>query len=708
MKGVFKITHAEFTKIFKKPIVYIMAFVLALASVLSIILYKPNLRSDNTIAMDADNAYGCFTAFYGAGDNTKFKFDETYAKATQSIDVYSLLNSRNNKLDESIKKYNEVVALLKSYKSNPTNPTSVLIANTNSAIENVLTAFVDVSEFDSYDYLKDLLGLKNGAGEQYYKIHFIDTEKHYNYEKIKSTYEANLKNSTSIDSYIDFLNTNEFCNILSTLSNYGKKIIYNNFLDIVDSIAEQQKTFINLIANSQSGTTQASSSVALENLKQQILNFKVVIDKGINADSLIMLSTKTSYKHINDVCESLVEYITKSKSATTGQYTQEGKFACAEVLKKSNHIEEMQNYVKSLSFIAVPDSLVKEFTEITSVVEKNKSAILEKIEKLRNEASTAEITKEITNYRDLGITYNDLIGQLVVSEYSKNVSVTNIRDSKNTAYNLSNYNTYENNQNISKNKYQINNNVYSSSLGNVFSFGTTSSYEKSVYDYIYSTLKICTILIIIFTIMMVSGLITNETENGTIKLLLIRPYNRSKIIIGKMLATLFFSLIFILFSVVISFAVGYFMFGFPTLNTIMVTFNATKTFLIHPAVLLLLFVFSCILDVIFYLILSLAISVFFRSYIGAITTSFLVYVGSIVLSAFIPTSAVYAYLPFTNTSWFRYFGGELLGNITTKSALFICTPVQSYQSILTSVLITVITSIVLFTTSLIAFSKRDF
>ena len=708
MKGVFKITHAEFTKIFKKPIVYIMAFVLALTAVLSIVFFKPNVRSDNSVMLDADNAHGCYNIFYGTSDDSKRKYDETYLSAKQSTVVYTLLNDRDNRLDKALEEYNTKYALLETYNTNPTDSESVLIANTNTAIEGVLNTFVNISEFDSYDYLKELMGVSNGASEQYYKIHHIDTEKHYNYEKIKTTYENNLKSASNINSYINFIKTNKFGEILSTLVNYGKKLIYNNLLDIVDSIKNQQNTFIDLTVKSQTETMQQQSSVALENLNQQIKNFQNFIDLWVKADYLIILGTKNNYNNIKDVCENVMQTISYAKSPTTQQYTQAGKLECADALKKGNHIQKMQDYIKSLAFLSVSNSLIEEFNTISEKVTANQTTILNAISELKDETATSKILTEITNYKVLGETYADLIKQLVVKEYSKFVSVDKIRDCKSDTFSLADYNTYENNQNISRNKYQIDKNIYSNTLGNVFSFGTTSTYEKSVYDCIYFTLKICTILVIIFTIMMISGLVTSETENGTIKLLLIRPYRRSKILIGKMLATLFFSLIFILLSVVLSFTVGYFMYGLPAMSQIMVTFNATKTFLISPVLLILLFVISCILDVIFYLILSLTISVLFRSYIGAITTSFLIYVGSIVVSAFIPTSAVYAYLPFTNTSLFRYFGGELLGNITTKASLFICTPVQSYQSFLTSILITGITSIILFTTTLITFNRRDF
>ena len=103
--------------------------------------------------LDADNAHGCYNIFYGTSDDSKRKYDETYLSAKQSTVVYTLLNDRNNRLDKALEEYNTKYALLETYNTNPTDSESVLIANTNTAIEGVLNTFVNISEFDSYCHL---------------------------------------------------------------------------------------------------------------------------------------------------------------------------------------------------------------------------------------------------------------------------------------------------------------------------------------------------------------------------------------------------------------------------------------------------------------------------------------------------------------------------------------------------------------------------
>ena len=114
MKGVFKITHAEFTKIFKKPIVYIMAFVLALTATLTLILYKPNVRTSQTIKVNADNAAGYYAAFHDSGDTSKAKFDEIYNTTEKKINLYKIIYDRNTELDSA---YNDYISAFNSLQN---------------------------------------------------------------------------------------------------------------------------------------------------------------------------------------------------------------------------------------------------------------------------------------------------------------------------------------------------------------------------------------------------------------------------------------------------------------------------------------------------------------------------------------------------------------------------------------------------------------
>lgn len=707
MKGVFRITHAEFVKIFKKPIVYIMAFVLALVSILSIILYKPTIRTDNTIQLDADNAAGYYSAFHSSGDHSKSKTDETFDTTSKQVELYTLLQKRRNELDYAYSKFYDAFVSLQNYKVSANKTNQQLINDCNTTYETLLNKFVELSQFDPYTNVKEVFNSQNQDGQLYYKVHTIDTAGEYNYEKLFSTLTTKLQSATSPDAYIDFIVTNNYIELLKNLTEYGKDLIYYNLLDMLDTVSQLQQRFINLIANSQSGSMQEETTKALGALQQQVNIFKEKVDLIISTDSLIVLTTNSEYKKFSDAHLAVTNIINSGKD-TNGNYTPLLKRGVAVSLRDSNYQTIMKNYITNLNFMPINDKLIEEYDEIKQQVESDKKVIIENINKLKTETTTHNIAIEISNYEYLSEAYRNVVNQIALKSLLKEIPVSAIRDAKIEALDLKSFNAYTNNQNISQNKYQIKNNVYSNNVGAVFSFGNTSQSSESMFDRIYSTLKICTIFIIIFTIMMISGLVTSETENGTIKLLLIRPYNRSKILIGKMLATLFFSIIFVLLTCLISGVAGIIMFKAPVMSKVLVTFNASKTFLINPILLLLLFVTSCILDIIFYLILSLTISVLFRSYVGAITTSFLVYIGAIIVGALIPNSVAYAYIPFTNISLFRFFGGELIGSGGAKIAEFFNTPVQSSQNFYTSLLISAITSIVLLTVTLVTFNRRDF
>ena len=706
MKGVFKITHAEFIKIFKKPIVYIMAFVLALTATLTLIFYKPNVRTSQTIKVNADNAAGYYAAFHGSGDTSKTKFDEIYNTTEKKINLYKIIYDRNTELDSAYNDYISAFNSLQNYANPSKKSAELLITDCNTNLNRILTTFADVDKFNDFNCYKTLLQTTNVDGSLYYKTHYIDTNQSYNYLKFESDYNK-LIEVTNAEEYINYITTNEINDLLKHFCNYGKNMFYTILQDMVKTIQTTQDKFIKSVkGESQTSETQTTSTNQIKKYSELSKKFKDTVDLIFTNDDLLIFTTKKANKEFTNNYDSLIVDIESGMENKV--FTQVGKQNVAELLKKNNYPEKFNNYLKTLKFLDVDKPLIERFNKITEQVNKNRVLIENDVTKEKDSTETSKIATFMTSYKLLGTTYNNLVKQLTLKQLSAKVSVNDIRDGKTSLENISSFNSYENNQNISRNEYQINTTVYDNTTLQTFSFENTSGYKQSAFDCIYITLKICTILIVFFTIMMIAGLITSETENGTIKLLLIRPYNRSKILIGKMLATLFFSVIFLLLAVVISFTFGAIKFGMPALTNVLVTFNATSTFLINPVLLLLIFFVSCVLDIIFYLILSLTVAVLFRSYIGAITTSFLIYVGAVIVGAFLPSSIIYAYLPFTNTSLFRFFGGELLSNITNKASVFVATPVQSAQTIYSSLIITGVTSIVLLITALVTFNKRDF
>lgn len=83
-------------------------------------------------------------------------------------------------------------------------------------------------------------------------------------------------------------------------------------------------------------------------------------------------------------------------------------------------------------------------------------------------------------------------------------------------------------------------------------------------------------VVTLFTIIIAGGSVASEFSWGTIKLLLIRPVSRSKILLSKYIATFIFALITLLILFVLSFIVGAIFFGFDTIGNPHLSYQAGK------------------------------------------------------------------------------------------------------------------------------------
>lgn len=74
------------------------------------------------------------------------------------------------------------------------------------------------------------------------------------------------------------------------------------------------------------------------------------------------------------------------------------------------------------------------------------------------------------------------------------------------------------------------------------------------------------IMVIIFTIIVAGGSVAGEFSSGTIKLLLIRPVSRAKILLAKYIAVMLYALLLFLLLFISSFVLGAIFFGFSGLE----------------------------------------------------------------------------------------------------------------------------------------------
>lgn len=211
-------------------------------------------------------------------------------------------------------------------------------------------------------------------------------------------------------------------------------------------------------------------------------------------------------------------------------------------------------------------------------------------------------------------------------------------------------------------------------------------------------------LISLFTIIIAAGIISNEYHWGTIKLLLIRPISRSKILLSKYLSIIIFSINTILFLFLSSLVTGMILFGYETrLNPyefISTSASALKGINVGDAVFVPLigqvfaeYGFQMII-LIMMATFALLVSTIFQNNALAIGLSiFLMLVGNSIV-VFLSNYSWAKYILFANTNLKQYVYNDSIFEIEGMSLHF-------------SIMILVIYYLIFIVISWLVFTKRD-
>lgn len=708
MRGIFRVTRAEFNKIFKKPTVYIMALVLVFACLLSLFTFSPTNREDERVKYTNASAQTIHASFFSAnGNDNKASYDSVITKTNQQIEKIERLSY----LEKTPVTYKHSINYLFELISNDTATPTQIDDFKNMVLK--FAEFFDINDqtniANSEEYLKKVFNsckvevdftnnLLTQTTDNY--IIILQNQVLDIYNNIKDeTKTSIIKNKCISNNYISTLN--------STLDTYSNLVEYT--LDcIVDDIENIETVFKNYyIKNSGVSNKPASNKngkMILNMLSTKLTEYKEITDLIVKKESGVATIKTENRTKLNEVLKRILEMVDTSQITNTDN--NDKLLEVATKLNSDNYLKQLRAYNDLLKYVDYSDeTLLSDLNKIKSTLDKNQNAIIEKIDNLQNDVSTAKISNEITSYKLMTTTYSTLIDDKITKHIISNINnsaITQLYD-----YDLENYNEYNLNNDITYNTYYLNTNTYSNSYLNTFEYGTNSGYTTNAYDYIYSTLKICTLLIIVFTMMMSAYLISSENDSGTIKLLLMRPYKRSKILLAKMLATLFFSLTFLLLAIIITAVGGVVSFGLPTMSTMLLSFNSTKIFTTTPLVAMLIYIASIILDIIFFLVLAYFVAIVFKSFAGTVSVSFISVLLIVILNISLSNSIVYKFIPFTNISLFRFFGrntGVAQGFLNT----LLSTPIQSNMTIWLSLIITTLFTTLLYIITMTIFKKRDY
>ena len=364
------------------------------------------------------------------------------------------------------------------------------------------------------------------------------------------------------------------------------------------------------------------------------------------------------------------EYIDKNNEALT---TSKAKYDEMLTALKNNDWKYFAN--KEL------DSLNTQIEELNTLIAQDSEN-----EDLKTQLKSLELQKEVVNLRlDKNINYG--------SDNYKSIAVQNYRMYMGNYIQSSQGKNLTDEEKSEINGYLENANLYKYDLYNDTEYQNTATanytFQNSIGTYI---------AIIVMIVVIVAGVsISEEFNKGTVKLLLVRPYSRTKILISKLIAVFITMLITTVAILLLQFIIGGIVYGFGTYMMNVVQFDFTTNSIITLNIFAYLgLIFICKLPI-FILIgtLAFALSTLFLNSPLAVALPILGYMGSDVINMI---AISYKW------DWVKYF---VTPNWDLSQYLFGGTPMFSGISIEFSITICAIYFVIMLVASIVSFKKRN-
>lgn len=364
------------------------------------------------------------------------------------------------------------------------------------------------------------------------------------------------------------------------------------------------------------------------------------------------------------------EYIDKNNEALTTSKAQYDEMLTA---LKNNDWKYFAN--KEL------DSLNTQIEELNTLIAQDSEN-----EDLKTQLKSLELQKEVVNLRlDKNINYG--------SDNYKSIAVQNYR-----MY-MGNYIQSSQGKNLTdEDKSEINGYLENANLYKYDLYNDTEYQNTATANYTFQNSIGTYIAIIVMIVVIVAGVsISEEFNKGTVKLLLVRPYSRTKILISKLIAVFITMLITTATILLLQFIIGGIVYGFGTYMMNVVQFDFTTNSIVTLNIFAYLgLIFICKLPI-FILIgtLAFALSTLFLNSPLAVALPILGYMGSDMINMI---AISYKW------DWVKYF---VTPNWDLSQYLFGGTPMFSGISVEFSITICAIYFVIMLVASIVSFKKRN-
>lgn len=264
---------------------------------------------------------------------------------------------------------------------------------------------------------------------------------------------------------------------------------------------------------------------------------------------------------------------------------------------------------------------------------------------------------------------------------------------------MENYNQYAQSKNITEEETsEMNNCLEKANLYKYDIYNNTEYQNPSTANYTFQNSIESYIVIIVMVIVIVAGVsVSEEFNKGTVKLLLVRPYSRTKILIAKLISVFITMAITTISILALQFIVGGLVYGFETYEMQVLQFDFTNNSIVTLNIFAYLgLMFICKLPV-FVLIgtLAFALSTIFLNSPLAIALPIFGYMGSDMINML---ALSYKW------DWVKYF---VTPNWDLSQYLFGGTPMFKGTSIEFSITICAIYFIIMLVASIVSFKKRN-
>ena len=398
----------------------------------------------------------------------------------------------------------------------------------------------------------------------------------------------------------------------------------------------------------------------------------------------LMYKYKDSEWKLSIINERIAPYITEKNNYMYGESKDENQ-----VTKINNKIDELMTKINDddWEYFAKEDLENANKTIEDLNFKKSQTVDSEVLKSLNSEIENAKIDKEIASLRlEKKIPYgSDYLNTAIMTYKSSSSTIIEYDNVENRELEYEEQKQYNKAlENREESKYIIQTGIDVNKIDSL----------KFILQNFYSQFGIFLIVVII----MIAGTIVSEEFNkGTIKLLLVKPYTRNKILASKFITTLIIIAFVIITTIIMQILAGGILFGFDSLNLPVIAYNFNTNVLqeINIFAYLGMQTLMQLPMIILLATLAFAISTIFSNSAIAITISLLGYMSSAIIN-----QLIIGY----NISFMKYF---VTMNWDLSQYLFGSLPNMQGMNMLMSIITCIIYLAIMLIPTFIIFKKRN-